>query len=158
MFKIQEELEVGGPLTCLWADMVSPEVEANKEQIALLVQRTLALLGSASHSISLEEENYLGQDLIHAELKSLALEEYSDCKDKLFGPGFLETASKKMKMDKALGKVAAPPSNSRERRHPEECSDLCRILSKGTPSMVARDSSANPSCTTPTNTQSRAMD
>ena len=52
MFKIQEEFLGVGPLTCLWADTVNPGVEVDKEQIVLLVQR--ALLGSASHSISLE--------------------------------------------------------------------------------------------------------
>ena len=32
MFKIQEELlEVGGPLTCLWSDMVNPEVHGGKQ-------------------------------------------------------------------------------------------------------------------------------
>ena len=88
MFKIQDELlGVGGPLTCLWADMVSPDVEADKEQIALLVQRALVLLGSASHSISLERWK-IAWVRINSELKSLALEEYGHRKDKLFGPGF----------------------------------------------------------------------
>ena len=37
LFNIQEELlKVGGPLTCLWADMINLEVEADKEKIALL--------------------------------------------------------------------------------------------------------------------------
>ena len=56
MFKIQDELlGVGGPLTCFWADMINLDVEADKEQIALLVQRALVLLGSTSHSMSLEK-------------------------------------------------------------------------------------------------------
>jgi len=40
LFNIQGEfLKVSGPLTCLWADMMNPEVEADKEKIALQVQR-----------------------------------------------------------------------------------------------------------------------
>lgn len=51
-----------------------------------------------------EEENCLDQD----ELKSLASEEYTDREDKLFRPGFLEKASKRMESEKALAKVMDP--------------------------------------------------
>ena len=96
LFNIQGELlNVGGPLTCLWADMINPEVVADKEQIALLVQRALVLLGSASHSISLERRK-IAWARINPKLKSLASEDYKDRKDKLFGLGFLEKASKKL--------------------------------------------------------------
>ena len=98
--------------------MVNPDVEGDKEQIALLVQRALVLLGSASHSISLERRK-IAWARINPELKSVVLD-YR--KDKLFGPGFLEKASKKLEADKALAKVTAPPP--RKRSHPEECGDL----------------------------------
>jgi len=38
IYDTQEELlKLGGPLACLWADMINLEVEADKEKIALLV-------------------------------------------------------------------------------------------------------------------------
>lgn len=111
--------------------MINPEVEADKEKIALLVQRSLVLLGSASHSISLERRK-IAWARINPELKSLTMEEYRDCKDKFFGPGFLEKASKKLEADKALAKVTTSPA--RKRRCLEECGNLRRFLSKGTPS------------------------
>ena len=133
MFDIQEELlDVGGQLTCLWADMINPVVEADKEQIALLIQRALVLLGSASHSISLERRK-IARARINPSLKSLATEEYKHRKDKLFGLGFSEKASKKLETDKALAKVTAPPHKSRKRSHPDDPSDLHFFLSKSTP-------------------------
>ena len=83
LFNIQEELlKVGGPLTCLWADMINLEVEADKEKIVLLVQRALVLLGSASHSITLERWK-IAWARINPSLKSLATEKYEDRKDNL---------------------------------------------------------------------------
>ena len=55
MFWTQEQsLEIGGPLTCLLANLVNPEVEVDREAIIQVVQRALVLLESVSHSISLE--------------------------------------------------------------------------------------------------------
>ena len=71
-------------------------------------------------------------DRINPNLKSLATEQYEDRKDNLFGPGFLEKASKKLESDKALAKIAAP--NPRKRSHPEDPSNLCHFLSNGAPS------------------------
>ena len=133
LFGIQGELlKVGGPLTCLWADMINPDVEPDKEKIALLVQRALVLLGSASHSITVERRK-IAWSRINPSLKSLAMEQYEGRKDNLFGPGFLEKASKKLESDKALAKVTAP-ENPRKRNHPDDTSDLCRFLSNGAPS------------------------
>ena len=133
LFGIQGELlKVGGPLTCLWADMINPDVEPDKEKIALLVQRALVLLGSASHSITLERRK-IAWARINPSLKSLAMEQYEGRKDNLFGPGFLEKASKKLESDKALAKVTAP-GNPRKRNHPDDSSDLRRFLSNGAPS------------------------
>ena len=133
LFNIQEEfLKVGGPLTCLWADMINPEVTADKEKIALLVQRALVLLGSASHSITLERRK-IAWARINPSLKSLATEQYDNRKNNLFGPDFLEKASKKIESDKALAKVTSPMP-PRKRSHPEDPSDLRRFLSNGAPS------------------------
>ena len=133
LFSIQGELlKVGGPLTCLWADMINPDVEPDKEKIALLVQRALVLLGSASHSITVERRK-IAWSRINPSLKSLAMEQYEGRKDNLFGLGFLEKASKKLGSDKALAKVTAP-GNPRKRNHPDDTSDLRHFLSNGAPS------------------------
>ena len=65
---------------------------------------------------------------INPDLKSLALEEYKDRKDKLFGPEILEKASKKLEADKALAKVSAPPLNPRKRARTEEQLDLIEFF------------------------------
>ena len=87
MFRIQEQsLEVGGPLTCLLANLVNP-VEVDREAIIQVVQRALVLLGSVSHSISLERRK-IAWARINPDLKSLALEDYPDRQNQLFGPGY----------------------------------------------------------------------
>ena len=53
LYKLQEQmLDVAGPLTCLWADLLNNEAHISAEDTPLLVQRALVLLGSASHAIS----------------------------------------------------------------------------------------------------------
>jgi len=60
LFDIQEEfLDVGDPLTCLWADMIKPDREANKAQFSLLVQRALVLLGN---NLLKKEKDHLGKN------------------------------------------------------------------------------------------------
>jgi len=120
MFDLQEQiLEIAGPLTCLWSHLLNPEEELDVDQMKLVIQRALVILGSASHSISLERRK-IAWARINPELKPLALEDYKDRKDKLFGPGFSEKASKKLETDKALAKVAAPPLNPKKRARPDE--------------------------------------
>ena len=54
MYKIQEHnLDVAGPLTCLWADLLNKEA-ITPDQTLLLIQRALVLLGTASHYVSQE--------------------------------------------------------------------------------------------------------
>jgi len=134
MFDLQEQiLEIAGPLTYLWSHLLNPEEELDADQMKLVIQRALVILGSALHSISLERRK-IAWARINPELKPLALEDYKDRKDKLFGPGFLEKASKKLETDKALAKVAAPPLNPKKRARPDEQPDLRSFLSKGAPS------------------------
>ena len=120
MFNLQEQLlEVVGPLTCIWVHPLDPDEEPDRDQLKLVIQRALVLLGSALHSFSLEMRK-VAWARINPDLKSLASEDYKGRKDKLFSPGFLEKASKKLEMDKALAKVAAPPLNPRKRPRSEE--------------------------------------
>ena len=94
LFKVQEQvLEVTGPLTCLWADLLNKKAKVTSEDTLLLIQRALVLLGSASHTITLERRK-VAWTRINLKLKSLASEEYSERESNLFGPGFLERAWK----------------------------------------------------------------
>ena len=53
-FKLQEQiLDMAGPLTCLWADF-NQEATVKPEDIILLLQRVLVLLGSASYNVTQE--------------------------------------------------------------------------------------------------------
>lgn len=53
LFKLQEALlDVSGPLTCLSADLLNETAKCSREDILPLIQCSLVLLGSASHTIS----------------------------------------------------------------------------------------------------------
>ena len=73
---------------CLWADPTRVGDKPTHKQIVLLLQRALVLVGSASHSISVERRK-TAWARIYPTLKSLADEEYDRQEGKLFGPGFL---------------------------------------------------------------------
>ena len=131
MYKIQEHiLDVAGPLTCLWADLLNKEA-ITPDQTLLLIQRALVLLGTASHYVS-QERRKVAWSRINPNLKSLASEDYSKRESKLFGP---EKASKKLEADKTLSKVSDKPGGpSRKRsRYENDRSDLRSFLAKGTP-------------------------
>ena len=127
-FKLQQQLlEVSGPLTCSWSDMMNPDTDPSTEEIILLLQRALVMLGSTSHAISLERLR-IACTRINPKLKPIATEEFADRKDQLFGPGFLEKASKKLEADKALHKVT-DPGVSRKWNFQQDASDLCSFIS-----------------------------
>ena len=67
---------MGSSLSCLWADMINPEVEAGKENIALMVPRPLVFSGVLSHSITLEWQKI-------AWARQSCHKEYKDQKDSL---------------------------------------------------------------------------
>ena len=104
------------------------------EDTLLLIQRALVLLGSASHAIS-QDRRKIAWTRINPKLKSLASENYD--KSNLFGPGFLEKASKRIEVDKTMEKVATPshkggPSYKRP-MYENDKSDIRSFLSKGAP-------------------------
>ena len=70
--------------------MINPDVEPDKEKIALLVAKVLVLLRSASHSITLERQKFMWAR-IKPSLKFLAMKQYEG-EGQLFNPGFLEKA------------------------------------------------------------------
>ena len=97
-------LDVTGPLTCLWADLLSKEAKVSPEDILLLVQRALVLLGSASHSISMERHKLVWAKM-NPKLRSVGSEEYSKRGTNMFGLGFLEKASKSLRSRKPLQRL-----------------------------------------------------
>lgn len=133
LYRVQEQLlEVTGPLTCLWADLQNPDAELKNEEIILLLQRALVLVGSTYHSINVERRR-TAWSRINPSLKSLAEEEYDKREGNLFGPGFLEKASKKVEAERAMAKVTSNAQAPRKRAFEEDPSDLRRFLSKGAP-------------------------
>ena len=136
LFKVQEHLlEVAGPLTCLWSDLLNQNTKVNPEDTLLLLQRALVLLGSASHYVT-QERRKIAWARINPKLKTLATEEYGEREANLFGPGFLEKASKRLEVEKTLSKVTnqgrpqGPPPNKRG-RYENDRTDLRSFLVKG---------------------------
>ena len=76
LYRVQEQLlDTAGPLSCLWADLLNKDATVSKEDIVMLVQRALLLLGSASNTITLERRK-IAWSRFNPKLKSLASEEY----------------------------------------------------------------------------------
>lgn len=136
LYKLQESvLDVAAPLTCLWADLLNKEAKVSKEDTLLLVQRALVLLGSASNQISAERRR-IAWGKINPKLKSLANEDYTKRETNLFGPGFLEKATKRIEADKTMARVGySGPSTSVNKRFKfsKDKADLRSFLSRGAP-------------------------
>ena len=132
MYSTQKQLlEVTGPLTCLWADLLNKEANVAPEDVVLLIQRALVLLGSASHSISVERRKLVWAKM-NPKLRRLGSEDYNERGTDLFGPGFLEKASKRLEVEKTLAKVTKQaPQSSKRGRFENDNSDLRSFLSKG---------------------------
>ena len=116
LYKIQDQLlDVVGPLTCLWADLLNKEANVSPHDILLLLQRALVLLGSTSHSINVERRKVAWAKM-NPKLRSLGTEDYGERGSDLFGPGFLKKASKRIEVEKTLAKVsrAGQPPNAKK--------------------------------------------
>ena len=135
-YRVQEQLlDTAGPLTCLWADLLNKDATVSREDMVMLVQRALVLLGSASNTITLERRK-IAWSRFNPKLKSLASEEYEKRKTSLLGPGFLEKASKKIEASKTLDKVSYTPNRSPPKKkacYDNDKDDLRHFLSRGTP-------------------------
>jgi len=132
LYKVQQQLlEVSGPLTCLWADLLNPDAEVSAEEVLALIQRALVLLGSASHGVS-QERRKIACSRINPKLKALASEDFTGRENKLFGPGFLEKASKRIDSEKAMDKMSEV-GPSKKRRYDNDKGDLLCFLSGGAP-------------------------
>lgn len=114
-------LEVTGPLTCLWVYLLNKEAKVAPEDVVLLVQGALVLQESASHYISVERSKLVWAEL-NPKLRRLDSEEYNERGTDLFAPGFLEKASKRLKVEKTLTKQV--PQNSKRESFESDNSDL----------------------------------
>ena len=133
LYRVQEQLlDTAGPLICLWADLLNKDAMVSKEDIVMLVQRALVLLGSASNTITLERRK-IAWSRFNPKLKSLASEEYEKRK---ISSGFLEKASKQIEASKTLKKVSYNPSRplpKKRARFDNDKDDLRHFLSRGAP-------------------------
>jgi hypothetical protein len=68
---------------------------------------------------------------INPKLRCLAEEDYNKREDNLFGPGFIELASKYLEIDKTMSKVSAtPPPPAKRFKYSNDRSDLRSFLAK----------------------------
>ena len=112
LYKIQDQLlDVAGPLTCLWADLLNKEARVSTEE------RALVLLGNTSHSINIEWRK-VAWAKVNPNFRNLGKEDYGERGTDLFGPGFLEKASKRIEVEKTLDKVtnSGHPQNPKRGR------------------------------------------
>ena len=104
-YKFQGQiLDLAGPLTCLWADLLNCDIKIKKEDIILMVQQILVLVGSASNFISQERRQILWFCL-NPLIKDISEEDGKGKGTTLFDGGFIEKATKRIKHEKALSKV-----------------------------------------------------
>ena len=138
LYNLQKQiLDMSGPLTCLWADLLNRDATVNPKDVILLLQSILTLLGSASYTIT-QERRHVAWSRVNPGIGALPEDtEVNQEKLKettLFGGGFLERVTKRIEEQKALAKVAGagngPPCKHQQNWDPH---DLCCFLEKGAP-------------------------
>ena len=143
-YKFQGQiLDLAGPLTCLCADLLNSDIKIKKEDIILMVQRILVLVGSASDFISQKRKQILWSCL-NPLIKDISMEK--DGKGKgttLFDGGFIEKASRMKKpCPRLLAQKDNPPA--KHRRYSQDPTDLRRFWTKAPlPGTAAGGASAN---------------
>jgi len=71
LFKLQDQiLDMAGPLTCPWTDLLDQNITVKLEEIILLLQRVLVLLGSTSFNIT-QERRRVALSRVNPTIKSL---------------------------------------------------------------------------------------
>ena len=139
LYKLQDQmLDLAGPLTCLWADLLSKDAKVKTEDVILLLQRVLVLLGSASHTITRERRRVAWARASPVSTRSPPEDTEKGKEATLFKGDFLEKATKRMEEEKALAKVSGgkhgggPPPPKRHRSD-QDPNDLRRLLERGAP-------------------------
>ena len=147
LYKLQEQiLDIAGPLTCLWADLLNHYVTVIPEDVILLLQKVLVLLESAFHNVSQERRRIAWSQTNPATNTLPDISEETKGKETtLFGARFLERATKRLKEEKVLAKVTRTKGHPPAKRCRQDWDplDLRHFLESGAP---ARYGSRNPGC------------
>lgn len=129
---------MAGPLTCLWADLLNQDATVTPENIILLLQRVLVLLGSASYNVT-QERRRVALSQVNPTINSLP-DDTEEAKEKdktLFGGGFLKKATKRIEEEKVLAKVAGaghkPPPVKRHRLDNKKIQTTCAVFWRRVP-------------------------
>ena len=136
LYKFQSQvLDLAGPLSCLWADLLNADIKVKREDIILMVQQILVLVGSVSNSIT-QEWRQISWSRLNPLVKDIMMEEDSKGKKgaTLFGGGFMEKANKRIEDEKALSKVTGTQRetpSAKCQRYSQDPTDLHRFLNKG---------------------------
>ena len=157
LFKLQEQiLEMAGPLTCLWADILSQKAVVKQKDILLLLQRVLVQLGGVSHSITQERRRIAWGRINPA--NTLPDEPEEEKEVTLFGGGFLERATKRIEKAKELQKVKG--SSRRSGAPPQKCkyqdrdpNDLHHFFGERCPVKVRQREPSTPKAIPPSTSQ-----
>lgn len=108
LYKLQDQiLDLAGPLTCLWADLLNKDAKVQKEDVTLFLQKVMVLLESALHIITQQRRRVAWAHT--SQVNNGSPLQNTEDKGKLatiFRDGFLEKATKRMEEEKALGKVS----------------------------------------------------
>ena len=83
-------------MTCIWADL-NKQASVSAEDTLLLTQLALVLVGSVPHAITVEGQK-IAWAHINPKMKPLATKDYEKQEIKLYVPGFLEKASKRVEV------------------------------------------------------------
>jgi len=162
LHRIQSQvLDMAGPLACLWSDLLDTGATIKREQIILLVQHTLILLGSLSNSITLERR-WINWSKLNPALKDIPVEEDEEASKgkRLFGGKFMEKANKRLEEEKTLSKVAGLQRETpaaKWQRFSHDSTDLCSfwtrvpLLMISTAAGVPNASSCTPRTDRPSN-------
>ena len=116
--------------------VLSQRTKISAQQVILLIQRILILLGSASHSITQERQRVTWACMNPTSLPPVKDTEQKAKETILFHGDFLEKATKQMEQEKVLAKVAGEKhkqSGNKCRQTDRDPNDLRHFLEKGAP-------------------------
>lgn len=123
LYKIQEQLlDVAGPLTCLWADLLKKEANVSSKDILLLLQRALVLGVPLMQSL-------LRNGKLHGRESTPASSHWPQRTMRNEKPNSLGQAEKTLARVSNQGNKGGPPN--KRARYENDKSDLRSFLAKG---------------------------
>ena len=129
-------LNLTGPLTGLWTDLLDTNQKISREEIILLLQRVIFMVAGLSHSIT-QERRQIAWSRLNPVIKDISMEDTKKEKGATwFGENFMEKAANRMEEEKALAKFTSSPKESpapKRRKYTQDPTDLHYFLEKGAP-------------------------